>query len=175
MWKCCAGLKNKFLISKTLTANLQYKVVLLYRGLRFAVMEPPKLGSGTAVPRPPAGDKRKIPSPEELISHYESKGLDSRQSAIKAIEDLQGVVFRLIASNRKEKLDPQVSRKVESLHSRLAVLDMKLDSKPGYGGAFGVGLASGVALQGMQSVLPHFLRAMGEIWSSVGSIGKQSS
>lgn len=32
MWKCCAGLKNKFLISKTLTANLQYKVVLLYRG-----------------------------------------------------------------------------------------------------------------------------------------------
>ncbi|KAK4745443.1 hypothetical protein SAY87_011755 [Trapa incisa] len=121
--------------------------------------------------------KEKLPTPRELISHYESQGMDPQQASLKVIEDLQKVLFQVVSSrssSRKDKLlSQQSSRKIDSVISRLAILEMKLDSKPGYPEAFSIGVVSGAALNGIGSVMPHLLRAIGQVWSAVGSINKQ--
>ena len=125
----------------------------------------------------PAGtQKRKLPKPEELISHYESQGLDSREASVKVIEDLQAALFRVISSGRgkKDKLLLDASRKIDSANSRLSILDMKIDSKPGYGETFAIGLASGLTLKGISSVFPHVLGAFGQIWNSAKNVTKDS-
>ncbi|EXC36066.1 hypothetical protein L484_001366 [Morus notabilis] len=132
---------------------------------------------GTPKPLPQSqSQKRKLPSPQELISHYESQGLDSREASVKVIEDLQSALFRVISSGRakKDKLLLDASRKLDSTNSRLAVVDAKLDSKPGYVQTFAIGLASGFALKGFDSVLPHFVGAVSQIWSSVRTVTKDS-
>lgn len=68
----------------------------------------------------------------------------------------------------------ETSRKIDATNSRLAVLDMKMDSKPGYGETFAIGVASGLTLRGIGSVMPHVLGALGQIWSSVRSATKSS-
>ncbi|GMY38282.1 Ribosomal-like protein, putative [Fagus crenata] len=120
--------------------------------------------------------KRKLPSPQELITHYESQGLDSQQASIKVIEDLQNALFRVITSGRgkKDKFMAETSRKIDAANTRLAVLDMKVDSKPGFGETFAIGVASGVTLKGIGSVMPHVLRALGQIWNSVKTATKTS-
>ncbi|KAE8649640.1 hypothetical protein Csa_012725 [Cucumis sativus] len=84
---------------------------------------------------------RKPPSPQELISHYESQGLTSHDASIKVIDDLQNALFRIISSGRgnKDKRLLETSRKLDATNSRLAVLDLKLDSKPGYAETFALG------------------------------------
>ncbi|EOY26263.1 Ribosomal protein-related, putative [Theobroma cacao] len=123
--------------------------------------------------------KKKIPTPQELISHYQTQGLDSQQASIKVIEDLQNVVMRVVSSNSKSKKDNKflidTSRKIDSVNSRLAVVDMKLDSKPGYLETLAIGIASGAALNGIGSVLPHVFEGFAQIWSSVRTATKPSS
>ncbi|XWS20593.1 hypothetical protein CRYUN_Cryun31cG0115800 [Craigia yunnanensis] len=122
--------------------------------------------------------KKKIPTPQELISHYQTQGLDSQQASIKVIEDLQNVVMRVVSSNSKSKKDKlliDTSRKVDSVNSRLAVVDMKIDSKPGYLETFSIGIASGAALNGIGSVLPHVFEGFAQIWSAVRTATKPSS
>ncbi|KAG2728412.1 hypothetical protein I3843_01G199800 [Carya illinoinensis] len=123
-----------------------------------------------------ASQKRKLPTPQELISHYESQGLDPQEASTKVIEDLQNALYRVISSGRgrKDKLMADTLRKVDAANSRLAILDMKVDSKPGYGEAFAIGVASGVTLQGIGSVMPHILGGLGQIWGSVRSVTKSS-
>lgn len=120
--------------------------------------------------------RKKLPTPGELVSHYESQGLDSNEASIKVIEDLQNALFRVISSGRgrKDKFMAETSRKIDATNSRLAILDMKVDSKPGYGETFAIGIASGVALKGIGSVMPHVLGALGQIWNSVRSATKSS-
>lgn len=141
--------------------------------------QPPKSNSGSAFvtnPRMKKG-KEKLPTAQELISHYEAQGMDSQQASIRVIEDLQKVLFRVISSSsssRKDRLlSQQSSRKIDSVISRLAILEMKLDSKPGYPEAFAIGVASGAALKGIGSMIPHIVRSLGQICSAVGSINKQ--
>lgn len=120
--------------------------------------------------------KEKLPTPQELISHYEAQGMDPQQASIKVIEDLQKVLFRVVSSSsgRKDRLlSQQSSRKIDSVISRLAILEMKLDSKPSYPEAFAIGVASGAALKGIGSMMPHLVRAISQAWSAVGSINKQ--
>lgn len=121
-------------------------------------------------------EKMKVPSPQELISHYESKGLDSQEASMKVIEDLQAALFRVISSGRgrKDKLLAETSRKIDTTNSRLAILDMKVDSKPGYGQSFALGVASGLTLKGIGSVFPHVLGAISQIWSSARTVTKDS-
>ncbi|MBA0690983.1 hypothetical protein Goari_008632 [Gossypium aridum] len=122
--------------------------------------------------------KRKIPTPQELISHYQNQGLDSQEASIKVIEDLQNVVMRVVSSNskpRKDKFLIETSRKIDSVNTRLAVVDMKLDSKPGYLETFAIGVASGAAFNGICSVLPHVFEGFAQIWSSVRTATKPSS
>ncbi|CAI0410034.1 unnamed protein product [Linum tenue] len=124
----------------------------------------------------PAAPRKKPPTPQELISHYETQGMSSHEASMKVIEDLQNVLFRVVSANsskaKKDKAAVDASRKIDVVNSRVAVVDMKLDSKPGYLGAFGVGIASGVALRGVEKVLPNVLEGIGQIWSAVGSVTK---
>ncbi|KAE8699330.1 hypothetical protein F3Y22_tig00110580pilonHSYRG00099 [Hibiscus syriacus] len=122
--------------------------------------------------------KRKIPTPQELISHYQTQGLDAQEASVKVIEDLQNVVMRVVSSNSKPKKDKfliDASRKMDSVNNRLAVVDMKLDSKPGYLETFAIGVASGAAFNGISSVLPHVFEGIAQIWSSVRTATKPSS
>ncbi|CAI0410035.1 unnamed protein product [Linum tenue] len=102
--------------------------------------------------------------------------MSSHEASMKVIEDLQNVLFRVVSANsskaKKDKAAVDASRKIDVVNSRVAVVDMKLDSKPGYLGAFGVGIASGVALRGVEKVLPNVLEGIGQIWSAVGSVTK---
>ncbi|BFG24007.1 hypothetical protein CerSpe_102810 [Prunus speciosa] len=125
--------------------------------------------SSTAKPQ-----KKKLPTPQELISHYESQGLDTQEASLKVIGDLQAALFRVITSGRgrKDKLLAETSRKIDSTNNSLAILNMKMDSKPGYGEAFGIGVASGVTLKGIETVLPHVLRGFGQIWNTVRNATK---
>ncbi|KAI6672110.1 hypothetical protein NL676_006995 [Syzygium grande] len=116
----------------------------------------------------------KMPSPEELLSHYESRGLDSHQASLQAIDDLQKLLSRVLSSRGAAppaKADrgspPDLARKMDAASGRLALLEMKLDSKPGYAEAFAIGVGSGAALNGMGSLMPHLLSSLSQIWSSV--------
>lgn len=120
--------------------------------------------------------KMKMPSPQELISHYESKGLESQEASIKVIEDLQTALYRVISSGRgrKDKLLANASRKIDATNNRLAILDMKVDSKPGYAQTFAIGVASGLTLKGMGAVFPHVLSGIAHIWNAATTLTKQS-
>ncbi|XP_062026048.1 uncharacterized protein LOC133742405 [Rosa rugosa] len=127
-------------------------------------------------PTDPNALKKKLPTPQELISHYESQGLDTQEASLKVIGDLQTALFRVISSGRgrKDKLLAETSRKVDNTNNSLAILNMKLDSKPGYGESFAIGLASGLTFQGVQSVLPHVFKGFGDIWNSVRNVEKEN-
>ncbi|XP_062110916.1 uncharacterized protein LOC133822559 [Humulus lupulus] len=141
-------------------------------------MDNPGGGAPKGLPRSqqPQMKKKQLPSPKQLISHYESQGLDTQEASVKVIEDLQATLFRVITSGRakKDKLLAEASRKLDSANSRLSLIDAKLDSKPGYGGTFAIGMASGLALNGLGTVLPHVVGAVSQIWSSVRSVSKDS-
>ncbi|XP_027333258.1 uncharacterized protein LOC113848077 [Abrus precatorius] len=137
-------------------------------------MELPKVTIPNPVPKP--SQKRKLPTAKELISHYESQGMDSQEASMKVIEDLQKALFGVISSGRgkKDKLLTESSRKVDAVNNRLTVLDMKLDSKPGYVETFAIGLVSGATLKGIGALVPHILSPVAQIWNSVSAATKSS-
>ncbi|XP_004252873.1 uncharacterized protein [Solanum lycopersicum] len=113
---------------------------------------------------------RKLPSARELVSHYESQGVDSQEASYKVIEDLQGALFRVISTSRNDKnrnnnrnVSSETSRKLDVINARLLSLDMKVDSKPGYPQTLAIGMASGGLLQ----VLPRVAESVVQIWNSV--------
>ncbi|KAF5729620.1 hypothetical protein HS088_TW21G01787 [Tripterygium wilfordii] len=118
--------------------------------------------------------KTKLPTPKELIAHYESQGMGSQEASMKVIDDLQNVLYRVISSNnvnsKKGKVMVETSRKIDVINNRVAIVDAKLDSKPGYVETLAIGLASGAALQGIGSVLPHVVQGLGQIWTAVRSV-----
>ncbi|XP_057792593.1 uncharacterized protein LOC131009309 [Salvia miltiorrhiza] len=95
---------------------------------------------------------KKMPSPQELVTHYEKQGMATQEASLKVIGDLQGALFRMITANSKRGGDdsnpnsnssPQViSAKLDAVHSRLVQLETKLDSKPSYPQALALGVAS---------------------------------
>ncbi|KAJ1386167.1 hypothetical protein SESBI_41085 [Sesbania bispinosa] len=138
-------------------------------------MEQPKTPSIPET-RPKPSLKKKLPTPKELVSHYESQGMDPQEASMKVIEDLQKALFGVISSGRgkKDKLLSESSRKMDAVNNRLTVLDMKLDSKPGYAETFAIGLASGAALKGIGAIMPHILAPLAQIWNSVNTATKSS-
>lgn len=115
---------------------------------------------------------KKFPTPTELISHYQKRGLEPAEASIKVIEDLQNALVRVVSSSRnasnKDKLVTD-ARKIDAINGRLAVVDAKLETKPGYVETFVLGLASGAALNGINAVWPHITRGIGQVWSAVRS------
>ncbi|XP_048428439.1 uncharacterized protein LOC125471763 [Pyrus x bretschneideri] len=137
----------------------------------------PQIPTTSTAPTPQKPQKTKLPTAQELISHYESQGLDSQEASLKVICDLQTALYRVISSGRgrKDKILAETSRKIDSTNNSLAILNMKVDSKPGFGEAFGIGVASGVTLKGIETVLPHVIRGFGEIWNTVRSATKDNA
>ncbi|KAL0414935.1 UNVERIFIED_CONTAM: hypothetical protein Slati_3325400 [Sesamum latifolium] len=98
---------------------------------------------------PPEQSKKKskrMPTPRELVSHYEKQGMETQEASLKVIQDLQGALFRMITANRnrnRNRNSPDVtSAKLDAIHSRLLHLEMKLDSKPSYPQALAIGVTS---------------------------------
>lgn len=85
-----------------------------------------------------------MPSPRELVSHYEKQGMEAQEASLKVIQDLQGALFRMITANRnRNRNSPDVtSAKLDAIHSRLLHLEMKLDTKPSYPQTLALGVAS---------------------------------
>ncbi|XP_050224711.1 uncharacterized protein LOC126674317 [Mercurialis annua] len=126
--------------------------------------------------------KMKAPTPQELVSHYQSKGLDAEEASVKVIEDLQNMLYRVIStanssknSNKKDKVSAEMLRKVDVVQNRVGIIDMKVDSKPGYLETFAIGVASGAAFRGIDSVWPHVLGGISQIWSAVTNPTKPPS
>ncbi|KAM1010810.1 hypothetical protein ACFX13_046987 [Malus domestica] len=142
-----------------------------------SVPQNPKIPTTSTAPTPQKPQKTKLPTAQELISHYESQGLDSQEASLKVIGDLQTALYRVISSGRgrKDRILAETSRKIDSTNNSLAILNMKVDSKPGFGEAFGIGVASGVTLKGIETVLPHVIRGFGEIWNTVRSATKDNA
>ena len=113
----------------------------------------------------PVGDgekarKKKMPSPRELVTRYEKQGMSTQEASLKAIGDLQGAMFRMIAAKNKRddsNSSPQViSAKLDAVHARLVQLETKLDYKPSYPQALALGIASASLWNGAR-----------ELWNSV--------
>ncbi|KAI3455748.1 hypothetical protein Pfo_012411 [Paulownia fortunei] len=85
---------------------------------------------------------KRMPSPQELVAHYEKQGMETQEASLKVIQDLQGALFRMITANRKRKSPDVTSAKLDAIHSRLLHLEMKIDSKPSYPQALALGVAS---------------------------------
>ncbi|KAJ1690115.1 hypothetical protein LUZ63_014270 [Rhynchospora breviuscula] len=82
-------------------------------------------------------NKKQLPSPEEILSHYESQGLDTRAASLEAISHLQALLFKTVASNSASSV-----RKVDTINTRLAIIEAKLDSKPGFVQSMAIGVVS---------------------------------
>ncbi|XP_020580567.1 uncharacterized protein LOC110024759 [Phalaenopsis equestris] len=143
-------------------------------------MEQPKGLAGRQPPQSASVDetkrdqnKRQPPSPEEILTFYESQGLDHRAASLKAIEDLQSALLRGAAASRRNRLAPSgdLQRKVDNINTSLAILQMKLDSKPGFPESLAIGLASGALIHGLSATV----RALSEAWRSVASVTKSRS
>ncbi|RAL43791.1 unnamed protein product [Cuscuta campestris] len=135
-------------------------------------MERPTFGGGDGGQGNSTKKVRKLPSPKEMVAHYEAKGLGAEEASLKAIEDLQNLLFKM-AVNSGEKgsaAAAATSRKLDSMSSRLISLDMKLDSKPSYPQTLAIGVASGALVQ----LFPHFAGAVAGIWNSVRSVTKSN-
>ncbi|CAH8388920.1 unnamed protein product [Eruca vesicaria subsp. sativa] len=114
---------------------------------------------------------KKFPTATELISHYQEQGLEPAEASVKVIEDLQNALVRIVSSSKNNSKDKLLTdaRKIDAINGRLAVVDAKLETKPGYVVTFVLGLASGAALNGINAVLPHVTRGIGQVWSAVTS------
>ncbi|KAJ4770902.1 hypothetical protein LUZ62_055159 [Rhynchospora pubera] len=106
-------------------------------------------------------NKKQLPSPEEILSHYESQGLDTRAASLQAISHLQALLFKTVASNSASSV-----KKVDTINTRLAIIEAKLDSKPGFIQSFAIGVVSAAALNGFGSAFPHVLHGLSNAWNS---------
>ncbi|CAA3029911.1 uncharacterized protein LOC111410123 [Olea europaea var. sylvestris] len=133
---------------------------------------PPLLQSQSQAKNEDAAEKkknrRKLPTPSELVAHYEKQGMDTQEASFKVIQDLQNAVFRMITTTQSKKKGDSASditsKKLDVIHSRLLQLESKLDSKPGYPQAVGIGVASA-----------GIWHAAVQIWNSVSQATSSSS
>lgn len=111
-----------------------------------------------------AKKKRTLPSPRELVGHYEKKGMETQEASLKVIADLQNALLKMMVSSpnggrpspRGARSSSESSKQLDVINSRLLQLEMKVDSKPGYAPSLAIGIASGA-----------ILRAASEIWTAV--------
>ncbi|KAF5767054.1 hypothetical protein HanXRQr2_Chr15g0722691 [Helianthus annuus] len=121
-------------------------------------------GSGAPPPRPiglggARGEKgkKKLPSPKEMVAHYESKGMQPQEASLKVIDDLQNLLLRVVTTKKTNDIN----------NHHLLRLESKLDSKPGYPQTLAIGVVSGAVVH----ALPH----LASIWNYVRSSTSSSS
>ncbi|XP_063948976.1 uncharacterized protein LOC108209246 isoform X1 [Daucus carota subsp. sativus] len=137
----------------------------------------PSLSPSLPSTKTPKTTPKKLPTPSEMIAHYESKGLTTQQASLRVIEDLQKALFRkLVVENTTRKAvnagdttaaGVSSGRKLDVINSRLMNLDMKVDTKPGYPQALAIGVASGVMVNGIGAVVPHLASSFANLWNAV--------
>lgn len=108
------------------------------------------------------------PGPEEVLAHYESQGLSTREASLRAIGELQDLLNNYTA--KKERFAVDFPRKLDAVNARLGVLEMKAEAKPG----FPESLAAGIAASALVSEAHHLLGCLRGIWVSVHSATKGS-
>ncbi|KAG1364528.1 hypothetical protein COCNU_11G013550 [Cocos nucifera] len=111
--------------------------------------------------------KRQLPGPEEVLAHYEAQGLGTREASLQAIGELQSLLYKSVVSGRGGKKDTDSVRKLDTLNTRLAIIEVKLDSKPSFLQSFAIGLASGAAI-------PPILSGLGAMWNAVKTTTRSS-
>ncbi|XP_042017118.1 uncharacterized protein LOC121765147 [Salvia splendens] len=118
--------------------------------------------------QPPVGGsekarKKKMPSPQELVTHYEKQGMSTQEASLKVIGDLQGALFRMISANNKRddsNSSPQaISAKLDAVYARVVQLETKLDYKPSYPQALALGVASASLWNGALELWKNVRRA----------------
>uniref|UniRef100_A0A1D1YXR0 Uncharacterized protein n=1 Tax=Anthurium amnicola TaxID=1678845 RepID=A0A1D1YXR0_9ARAE len=137
----------------------------------------PKAANGDGK-REAAGARRPSPpTPEELVAHYEAQGLEPREASLRVIGELQAVLYRTVASGRgrKDRFMADTARKLDNSNARLAIVELKLDTKPGFPESFAIGLAAGATLHGLRSAVPLVLRAFAKMWDAVTAATKGHS
>ena len=140
--------------------------------------QPPSTMEGNGnVKSAPLPKKPSPPTPEELVAHYEAQGLDSKEASLRVIRELQTVLYRTVASGRgkKDRFMAEAGRKLDNANARLALVEMKLDAKPGYPESFAIGVCSGAALNGFVAAAPHLIGGFRKIWEAVSSASKGHS
>uniref|UniRef100_A0A803LM87 Uncharacterized protein n=1 Tax=Chenopodium quinoa TaxID=63459 RepID=A0A803LM87_CHEQI len=60
----------------------------------------------------------------------------------------------------------EASRKLDTANTRLAIIEMKLDSKPGYPESVAIGVTSTVAFRDVAAVWPQLVFAASSLWNS---------
>lgn len=124
-----------------------------------------------------ASKKPSPPTPEELVAHYEAQGLEPREASLRVIRELQTVLYRTVASGRgkKDRFMADTGRKLDNTNARLALVEMKLDAKPGYPESFAIGVCAGAALNGVGAAAPHVLGGLRKMWEAVSGATKGHS
>ncbi|XP_078438432.1 ribosomal protein-like protein [Wolffia australiana] len=133
----------------------------------------PAPGSGQMGP----AKKPAPPTPEELVAHYEAQGLEPREASLRVIRELQTVLYRTVASGRgkKDRFMADAGRKLDNANARLALVEMKLDSKPGYPEAFAVAVCAGAAVNAVGASAPFLLGGLRKLWETVSGASKGHS
>lgn len=99
--------------------------------------------------------RRRPPSAEEVLAHYEAQGLDTREASLKAIKELQLLLYRSVSSSAARpgaKKDDDSTRKLDNVYTRLAILDMKLDSKPNFPQSLAIGVTAQAIFTGLSTI-----------------------
>lgn len=143
----------------------------------------PPLSPPLPTKKNPKKSTKKLPTPTEMIAHYESKGLNTQEASLKVIEDLQKALFRkLVVDNNRNSGNAgegngsvSSSRKLDVINSRLMNLEMKVDMKPGYPQALAIGVASGAVLNGIGAVVPHLASSVANLWDAVRSFTRSGN
>ena len=96
--------------------------------------------------------------------------MEPQEASLKVIDDLQAALFWVISFSccKKDQFIVDASGKLDTANAHLAILEMKLDSKPGYPQT----LALGVTSIEITSTLPQVFGAFSQIWSSIRSASK---
>ncbi|CAA6670371.1 unnamed protein product [Spirodela intermedia] len=69
----------------------------------------------------------------------------------------------------------ETGRKLDNANARLALVEMKLDAKPGYPESFAIGVCAGAALNGVGAAAPHILGGLRKMWEAVSGATKDHS
>ena len=131
----------------------------------------------SSLPVPPASasapaststtNKSKKPDPAELLALYEAKGLNPTEASHQEIHGLQSVISNLLysrarSSERSSQSQQGFSSQLNQISTRLSLLEIKVDTKPGMAQTLILGVSAGALVHAM----PHVFRAVSNISSS---------
>lgn len=134
------------------------------KGFPSSLPVPPASASASAPASTSTTNKSKKPNPEELLALYEAKGLNPTEASHQAIHDLQSVISNLLYSRARssDRSSQQFSSQLDPISTRLSLLEMKVDTKPGMAQTLALGVSAGAIVQ----ATPHVFRAVSSIWSN---------